>query len=62
MEWAALTSWLRRGGIRQQQEAGNRIRPPHPEPLPARGDRSSVSIVTLRGILAVTTVARRPVA
>ena len=42
MEWAALISWvltagggfvllsiwLRRGGMRQQQEAGNRIRPP----------------------------------
>jgi hypothetical protein len=42
MEWAALIAWvitagggfvllsiwLRRGGMRQQQEAGNRIRPP----------------------------------
>ena len=42
MKWAALTAWvitagggfvllsiwLRRGGMRQQQEAGNRIRPP----------------------------------
>jgi hypothetical protein len=42
MEWAALISWvltagggfvllsiwLRRGGMRQQQDAGNRIRPP----------------------------------
>src|ERR671932_1403244 len=42
MEWAALISWvltagggfvllsiwLRRGGMRQQQESGNRIRPP----------------------------------